>query len=365
MLLRRLYSSLPPTSRAGGSHSTTLSLPNQTTIKPQVRRNKPRTANTSALCKLKPSTAVENNLNGNGRLRRRIRPSPSLNVVSDSNRRISIFDPSPSDLIEDYSNPSTAPTSTSPSSPRLLFTHPVPSKDNVEGFKPIYLYPEQFKLHYTFTPSYHPLPLNMGTSIYTNPRKQSYLTPSSVEDIFERPPAPNPAKSLGRVPKKVNSGLNDHIRVVSHLSHPELIHGLGGMVDPWSHAHVQSDVGLEAILSTKISEMKKSSDAQWDRVLSKLEGKQNKVEVQEAGKDANLDEVVGGLNDVLAKMGLTNLPSRGRKSSMGVEEVGLSGEGEEGVLLDSVKRKRKKKISKHKYKKRRKATRALRKRLGK
>ena len=50
----------------------------------------------------------------------------------------------------------------------------------------------------------------------------------------------------------------------------------------------------------------------------------------------------------------------------GVETVEAAVDmGEDVIEMDSVKRKRKKKISKHKYKKRRKATRAERKKLGK
>ncbi|OCF55133.1 hypothetical protein L486_07244 [Kwoniella mangroviensis CBS 10435] len=360
MLLRRLYSSLPST-RVGGTSSALSSIPSATGSKPSIRgRIKPRSANTSALCKPKQPISVSTipKSEGNGRIRRRIRsisnPNHEHNVVSDSNRRspssvetgsYSIFDE------EDYSNPSTAPTSTSPSSPRLLFTHPVPSKDVVEGFRPIYLYPEQFKLHYTFTPSHHPLPLNMGTAIYTHPRHPTSTKSAELEDIFSKPSGPDPTKSLRRTTK---SGLGDHHRVLSNLSHPELLHHLGGMVDPWTAHQIQSDTGsgLEAILSSKLNELKESSkkeQEQLERIISASEATdssrgsiQSKGEVEVNTKDANLDEVVGGLNDVLAKMGLSGSTK---------ETV-----QEDGVMLDSVKRKRKKKISKHKYKKRRKVS---------
>ncbi|WWD01696.1 hypothetical protein V866_008642 [Kwoniella sp. B9012] len=366
MLLRRLYSSLPST-RVGGTSTALSSIPSATGSKPSIRgRIKPRSANTSALCKPKQPTSVSTvpKSEGNGRVRRRIRsisnPNHEINVVSDSNRTSSTGPLSIFDIEEDYSNPSTAPTSTSPSSPRLLFTHPVPSKDAVEGFKPIYLYPEQFKLHYTFTPSHHPLPLNMGTAIYTHPRNSISTKSDELEDIFSKPSGPDPTKSLRRTTK---SGLGDHHRVLSNLSHPELLHHLGGLVDPWAAHQIQSDsgLGLEAILSSKLNELKESSkkeQEQLERIFSGSETKdssrgviQSKGEVEVNTKDANLDEVVGGLNDVLAKMGLSG----------STKETVQEG----GVMLDSVKRKRKKKISKHKYKKRRKATRALRKRLGK
>ncbi|WVQ70374.1 uncharacterized protein L199_008601 [Kwoniella botswanensis] len=367
MLLRRLYSSLPST-RVGGTSSALSSIPSATGSKPSIRgRIKPRSANTSALCKPKQPISVSTipKSEGNGRIRRRIRsisnPNHEINVVSGRRSASSVETGSYSIFDEeDYSNPSTAPTSTSPSSPRLLFTHPVPSKHVVEGFKPIYLYPEQFKLHYTFTPSHHPLPLNMGTAIYTHPRNPISTKGGELEDIFSKPSGPDPTKSLRRTTK---SGLGDHHRVLSNLSHPELLHHLGGLVDPWAAHQIQpgSGLGLEAILSSKLNELKESSkkeQEQLERIFGASEAKdssrgvvQSKGEAEVNTKDANLDEVVGGLNDVLAKMGLSG-------STKEIAE-------EDGVMLDSVKRKRKKKISKHKYKKRRKATRALRKRLGK
>ncbi|WWC85225.1 uncharacterized protein L201_000084 [Kwoniella dendrophila CBS 6074] len=403
MLIRRLYSSLPST-RAGGSHSTISSLPTNT--KPQTRgRIKPRL--TPAICKsrtIKPtstilsksiSTTESLNNNGKGRGRRNsIRQASSnnneINLVSDSNRSsTTIFDEDlhgdmiNAEEIEDYSNSSAAPYTTS--SKRLLFTHPKPSSNHINEFKPIHLYPEQFKLHYTFTNPNYPLPLNLGTSIYTLPRK----TPSSklnVEDIFDKPLPPNPVNALKRK-SKVQNGLNDHMRVLSNLSHPSLLHHLGGHIDPWSTSPLSSnlqydnELNLSNQLSNKLNEMKETNDNSWNQVLAKLEGKQmkeikheSKMDVEKVEKkDANLSEVVDGLNSVLSKLGLsssssctTTSNSRGRKNvSVLCQEEEIDLLGEQGIFLDSVKRKRKKKISKHKYKKRRKATRALRKRLGK
>jgi len=51
--------------------------------------------------------------------------------------------------------------------------------------------------------------------------------------------------------------------------------------------------------------------------------------------------------------------------AVGMMNLGQLGVAMERIQMDSVKRKRKKKITKHKYKKRRKAQRALRQRLGK
>ncbi|WRT66879.1 uncharacterized protein IL334_003842 [Kwoniella shivajii] len=430
MLLRRLYSSLPSTRVTGPhGHGNSLSgLPTNANVKskPQTRgRIKPRST-TLSKCKTSAPSTASTSLSTSRQIssisrstinaqegRGRKRPSTSsvdltsprhftnrndigseINVVSDSNQfeentssNLNIFeqdDHMENEQIRSKSN------STLNKSNRLTFTHPQPSDDHHNSFKPIYLYPEQFKLHTTFTHPSHPLPLNLGTAIYTNPRKSSSSssilststsassTTFDSEDLFSAPPPPDPTKALKR--KVKGNGLNDHFRVISNLSHPSLIHHLGNDFNPWASSALASASGfgglenefggLSSQLSHKLSELKSDSENQWQTVLSKLEGKpsntENLTELQEQQKamekDDNLHDVVIGLNDVLARLGLSS--SRGRKTGLmhaQVEDL-IS---EEGVHMDSVKRKRKKKISKHKYKKRRKSTRALRKKLGK
>jgi hypothetical protein len=107
--------------------------------------------------------------------------------------------------------------------------------------------------------------------------------------------------------------------------------------------------------------------------MEMLQGKGSEAQSQGAsaasvGEDAQkakMDDVLQGVEALLGRLSITE---QGR--SVGASAGPMSGEtdmglGEDVIEMDSVKRKRKKKISKHKYKKRRKATRAQRKRLGK
>ncbi|WVF72362.1 hypothetical protein IAT40_007177 [Kwoniella sp. CBS 6097] len=398
MLLRRLYSSAP-SPRAAICSTTTAS----TVLSPSLQPRPP----TRGRIRIKPSRlstisstssrtrhtitrslpAVKAENKGRGRSKsasaqggRVVSGADQINQVSDSDRlsvessHISLFD----DLntVEvDHSHSSTAPLTTGPSSPRLIFTHPTPSADHINTFKPHYLYPEQFKLHTTFTHPSHPLPLNLGTAIYTHPRKPNAASASIEGDLFAAPPPPNPAPALKRKVKN-SSGLNDHFRVISNLSHPRLSHGLGEhspFVNGAAMGMAEAEFGsLSNTLGNKVAEIKEQSERDWQAVLEQFERKPSSTTIEqktssapaETSSDANLNQVVSDLNSMLSRLGLSS--TRGRKNAgvMAGAKEGLL-EDDEVAWMDSVKRKRKKKISKHKYKKRRKDTRALRKRLGK
>ncbi|WVR04971.1 hypothetical protein IAU60_001983 [Kwoniella sp. DSM 27419] len=371
MLLRRLYSSAPPP-RAALS-STTASISSPLPSRPATRgRVKPARLSTIAnKAKFAQSAAAIKPTEGKGRRKARTL-STSETTISDSAReRIAVDSPrlsllpfeSEQDLHADHSNVSSAPISTGSSASRLTFTHPVPSADHVNTFRPIQLYPEQFKLHTTFTHPSHPLPLNLTTAIYTVPRRSS--TTPIIGDIFAAPPPPDPTPALRKVVK--GSGLNDHFRVISNLSHPRLSHHLGEH-QPLAMGMGELEFGgLAGTLGHKVAEMKEQYDAEWQQILAKLEPRavepEHKAEASAQSADANLSEVVGDLTSVLSRLGLSSARGRKAPAAAGAQEVMMA--DDEVVWMDSVKRKRKKKISKHKYKKRRKDTRALRKRLGK
>ncbi|WVQ98569.1 hypothetical protein IAU59_005696 [Kwoniella sp. CBS 9459] len=401
MLLRRLYSSAPSPRAAICSTSTASTVlspslqPRPPTrgrlrIKPSrlstITSTRVRHATSSKSASAGVAAAKAGEIRGRGRSRIAqgrvvVSSSSEINQVSDSDRlsvepsHISLFDDlTPVNVEVDHSHPATAPVSTGPSSPRLIFTHPTPSADHINTFKPHYLYPEQFKLHTTFTHPSHPLPLNLGTAIYTHPRKPNAASAPIEGDLFGAPPPPDPTPALRRKVKN-SSGLNDHFRVISNLSHPRLSHGLGEYSPFASGAAMgmaEAESGsLSNTLGNKVAEMKEQSQRDWQAVLDQFERKptikseQKTVPVAEeaSASDASLSEVVSDLNSMLSRLGLSS--ARGRKNTgvVGANQGLL--EDEDVAWMDSVKRKRKKKISKHKYKKRRKATRALRKRLGK
>lgn len=144
------------------------------------------------------------------------------------------------------------------------------------------------------------------------------------------------------------SALTEHLRVVSSqplLVDAEMEHQLFGTPE-------MEFSSITALLENKSASLKTRNEHEWQDVLAMMEGKAQgktvaadgeKENVQVGSKDADLNQVVGELAGVLARLEMDG----------------------EDVSMDSVKRKRRKKISKHKHKKRRKATRALRKKLGK
>lgn len=223
------------------------------------------------------------------------------------------------------------PSSSVPRTPRLHFTHPVPALNHTNEFRPIYLYPEQFKLHHAFTHPAHPLPLHLGTKIYTSPTLPSQASEAG-DDLF----AP---QSVMKAPSSEGmSALTEHLRVVSSqpvLSDAEMEHQLFGTPE-------MEFSSITALLENKSASLKTRNEHEWQDVLAMMEGKAHgkvgtageKENVQMGSKDADLNQVVGELAGVLARLEMDG----------------------EDVSMDSVKRKRRKKISKHKHKKRRKVS---------
>ncbi|WVO17016.1 hypothetical protein L204_104703 [Cryptococcus depauperatus] len=310
MILRRLYSSIPSpgaTSPAALSHPIPTSRPQtRGRIRPRLALPKPSPRSRHSTTIAKPIRLVGA---GRGRKPRYSWIQSRSDVVGSSYPLV----PEPQ-----------AVEGSIPCTPRLSFTHPVPASNHVNDFQPIYIYPEQFKLHNAFTHPSHPLPLYLGTKIYTQPPASS----SSEQDIFTAP-----TSKLRKI--KDGGTLAEHLTVAGFVS-----------------AEFASETDLEVsemefpsvttLFENRAASLKASNSEEWENTLAILEGKRNeKIELIEK-KDANLEEVVADLSQVLAQMDMN-------------EEIGM----------DSVRRKRRKKISKHKHKKRRKATRALRKKLGK
>lgn len=234
---------------------------------------------------------------------------------------------------------------------------------NGEKFQPIRLYPEQLSLHRAFTPPHLPLPVNMGTLQYKTASKS--VVPAGAE-LFKRPPPPSPVEFLSTPPPAPStsssmsssslppSAMTDHLTVISSLAHPSLTHHLGPFSPFSSEASLRAmalepELHLSRVLAHASVSSRLSAEKSWESVLDHLSGSaasQAAVEAQTAGVDAAVD----GLN---ALLGQIEIKAKGeRRRARWAARVIAKREGR--VQMDSVKRKRQKKISKHKYKKRRK-----------
>jgi hypothetical protein len=224
---------------------------------------------------------------------------------------------------------------------------------SIEGFTPVHLYPVQAALHLSFTPSHLPLPINLGARMYTTaPSFDS--SPFKTDTLFKPPPQPSPVSELSRTS---DNALGDHQSVLSALSHPVNIHHLGSTAAASMLPNLRSEIEGDTVLARMIAEAgvkwRLTPELEWEKTLARLSSPSasaserasemagvSKVEVQpqdhieasaKASKESVLDAVTG-LEALLDKLNLSQ------------------------VDMTSVKRKRKQKISKHKYKKRRKVS---------
>lgn len=218
-----------------------------------------------------------------------------------------------------------------------LFSSEVPFTPG--GFQPVSLYPSHAGLHLSLTPSHMPLPLNLGVKGYLAPAEAGSLT-----SLFEGPSKPAPSKALPAV--TASSTLGEHISLSRAFAHPALAHHLGSEASHGSLTFLPLDDS--AVNSTLEAARMRHTDAAtnaWEATLSRLGQDKLLAPVDNTAEQSKIDDALASLDGLLARLDASA--------------------SDEHVSLDSVKRKRKKKINKHKYKKRRKATRALRKRLGK
>lgn len=192
------------------------------------------------------------------------------------------------------------------------------------AWNPAPLYPFQAGLHMGLN-GHMPLPVPLGVSHYAKKLPESPL--------FEAPKLGNP---LAKLPS-TGSSVGDHLAVVSALAHPALNSNLGSfaprsfLVDVNADAHVASDLEKAA------GAVKAKADFEWEMVMANLGASSRRVTEVEKVDEAAMKDALAGLDGLLARM------------SVGSEE-------NMEVQLDSVRRKRQKKMSKHKHKKRRKVS---------
>lgn len=312
MLSRRLYSSC--------SRSTPIEVSKTHTPTRGRLRLKPRVTPSQTLSKLtRPRESVDTlppiSTAGRGRKGRRSWASSQRGIVSGEGKTMNV---------------------------------PYIAGHSIEGFTPVHLYPVQAALHLSFTPPHLPLPINLGARMYTT-------TPSSSEsynpdNLFKTPPRPSPVPELIR---KSENALGDHQSVLSALSHPVNIHHLGN-TSASTLPNLRSEIEGDTVLARMIAEAgvkwSLTPELEWERTLARLSTPSN-----ESASEVNLSS----RTDVQVQ---DNIEASAKQSK---ESVNDAVTGLEALLdklnmsqvdMTSVKRKRKQKISKHKYKKRRKVS---------
>lgn len=196
------------------------------------------------------------------------------------------------------------------------------------------LFPTHAGLHIGLTPAHMPLPLHLGVKGYLAPQAETSLP------LFERPAPPSAAEALPST--SAASTLGEHLDLSRAFSHPALAHHLGTEPTALSFFPLDDSAVNSTLEAARIRHTDAATNA-WEATLKRLG--QIEAPASNVDEQAKIDDALAGLDGLLARLDTS--------------------EGDEHVSLDSVRRKRKKKINKHKYKKRRKATRALRKKLGK
>ena len=219
----------------------------------------------------------------------------------------------------------------------------------VEGFTPVHLYPVQAALHLAFTPPHLPLPVNLGARMYTTaPSTESDARPFNVDTLFNPPARPSPVTELSRSSENV---LGDHQNVLSALAHPVDLHHLG---DSSLTSTLQSLGDGDTVLARMIAEAgvkwRLSPEAEWEKTIARLSSTPT-TSAKAKGERTN----VQSSKEIIASA--TKSESSVNEAVTGLEALldKLKMDGDK-VDMTSVKRKRKQKISKHKYKKRRKVS---------
>lgn len=220
----------------------------------------------------------------------------------------------------------------------------------VEGFKPVHLYPVQAALHFAFTPPHLPLPVNLGARMYTSPNSETSGSEHDVDRLFTPPPRPSPVSDLSRTSDNI---LGDHQTVIEALSHPVNAHHLGSSrLPPSLRSEGDGDTMLARMIAEAGVKWRLSPEAEWEKTIARLSSPakpssnvdetrtdvltrtQGDVEASAIKTEASVHDAVTGLEALLDKLKMND----------------------DKIDMTSVKRKRQKKISKHKYKKRRKVS---------
>lgn len=267
----------------------------------------------------------------------------------------------------------------------------LPLHQDSHAFKPIHLYPGQIALHTSFTPPHMPLPVHLGTLRY---KSTKYNTDgrNNTDDLFSPQPPMNPVPFLRQLQgtnEFPTSVLTEHtgIRIMfnnpTHTGHLLPEHSgnstRASLYKSLRHDNT-SDLGVEVDFNRLMAHNASIAGESWNQVLSAMNAASTIPSANESNSKSDIDSAVVELNMLLERMDMEDIKDDIRRSSGGRRgQVTFHRRGkmmrmvtrrevevdDEDVALDSVKRKRKKKISKHKYKKRRKATRSERKKLGK
>jgi hypothetical protein len=175
-----------------------------------------------------------------------------------------------------------------------------------------------------------PLPVHIGTKGYLSPEA------AQADELFSRPAAPS---LLEGVQLSAASPIAEHLGLTQAFAHPALAHHLGRNAAALSTVDVDADMRVESLLSAAAAKHADAASDAWAAALERLGAKATEPTVS-AAEQASIDDAIAGLNGLLARL-----------ETADVED--------EFVRMDSVRRKRKKKMNKHKYKKRRKVSRHL------
>lgn len=162
------------------------------------------------------------------------------------------------------------------------------------------------------------------------------------------------------------SALNDHLHVMYALARPGRHQHLGAM-SPFNGEFFDSDLAsLASNLTRTVNEAGArnalAAEQEWNDILAGLGQPSAKAEqAQEVtvagGERIAVDEAVVDLSQLLYNLEVESTAlAAGRTKQKGAKMVAIVDEdgNEEWIRMDSTRRKRKKKINKHKYKKRRK-----------
>ena len=241
-------------------------------------------------------------------------------------------------------------------------------------------------LHLGLTPAHMPLPIPLGTEQYFSQRGERYNpvpTPGQWSNAELGPFDTSIAdqtilhgdldamvKANGSSFDSFHTTLSDHLHVMFTLARPARTQYLGTQVSP--EFFDANSPTLASRLNSAVNEAGTknalAAEKEWEAVLAKLgqagraqEGKAAAAQVSQAERGA-VDAAVSDLNDLLGEMALdeSRAMAGGRKKA-GSARMMCVVDGEDGeeqwIRMDSTRRKRKKKINKHKFKKRRKVSR--------
>lgn len=276
---------------------------------------------------------------------------------------------------------------------------------NPHSFRPVHLYAPQYALHASFTPAHMPLPVHLGIQTY-------YKADSRMEggEMFGERDEGARRKAIGNLQKvagnkeggfrKRMTNLREHLATVANFStHPQLASLLTTPLPPPTTTHEHEPTAVfdgftlgefhnsafgpttDSNTSRTFDEMVHSrlggqsvagegtpmqeADRAWEAVLGKMDAAVEPVKTQKPAEPTlSISDAVSEVESLLASLGLAKRTAKSfiRRSStrrggrieqmalrpMRVTSIGADVSLDQVAWMDSVKRKRQKKISKHK-----------------